>query len=938
MGTWRFRNVTQAQNFDPLLGSVTITNQQPCQLATFDGEVRASEPIAQGDEVAVYYAEDNVTEVKVFAGDVSVLTDAHVEPGGDPALLRFSARDFTARLDDTVLTSKRGTSESATDRIAWIMAQGNDFGIGTSGVASISDTIDPFDYTTLSRREALSQVAGVAAAVFYVDFDKELHFYPYDTVVAADFALATPANPPTSYAYRNFTLDHDVTEQPDVVFVQGDGVARWVPNAPGGTDKARALTASGVTSSTMLQKIGAAELLRSGTEQQSGSLEMFKPGLSSGETVHITNPAHGIDDDFIISSVNIRPFAPNGGDFTDALYGIDFADRLLCIPQIDTTRDTTITKDPTDPSSTPCDECQRRIILTTIDSNISMATGAGGGLHVYDGTVLQRYSCALDPVDENTSAATTLGYIRHEPGTHTALSTGDVGLYGYPPQGPYGEARYDISGSIVPTTVDVTDRRTFWVGAGGSARWVAEVTGGSPTWGVGSGSGYVQGGSAGSSSLAQHLFTLYGTDGVDNPSTGYDDWNGGSLNISTDTTNWPDAADWTNANWSLHARFKVHAKNADTAIWIYNWKGYNSASNASNALYIEPDGGEYSLVDKNGTLDTSTITLTDDTWYELRWIRDGTSSRVRIWQSSLSEPGTWDLTVTRGAVVYSAMGFHHFFSGTTTRIDWDYIDFDTFSEPFTATATSYWDEGAASAKSLQYRSEEDGSLIDTTSLSAAPTSSRRTPDGQHVFVQQGNDTLVRYNRRLELEDTVTISGFFPVQDWNCDDQFTLTRISANVLYRYNDDGTLAWSTDLNAAEGYRFPSLAPSGGNGLQLYTGRSSGSGAFADGYYRVIGYRGGATWTSGESDAMLLVIRRSDGVIEDVRRWGGEPGDHAQAMAMVIHGNTMFIAGAASGSEFEEEALSGTQGFIVRVCLGLTGSDGGTGTTTDLDFGADI
>lgn len=940
MGTWRFHNVTQSANFMPFLGSVTITNQQPCQLATFDGEMYATEPIAEGDEVAVYYADDNVTEVKVFAGDVSVVTDAHEEPGGTPALLRFSARDFTARLDDTILTSKRSVSESATARVNWIMSQGNDFGIGTSGVASISDTIDAFDYTTQSRREALSQVAGVVAAVFYVDFNKELQFYPYDTVISAAFDLVTPASPPTSYGYRNFTMDRDVTDEPDVIFVQGDGVSRWVPNAPGGTDKARAVTASGVKSTAMLEKIGAAELLRTGTEQQSGSLETMTPGLNSGETVHITNPGHSINADFIISSVGIRPFMPNGGDTWNALYSIDFADRLLCIPQIDTTRDTTITKDPTDPGSTPCDECQRRVVLTAIDSAISMTSSAKGNIHLYDGTKLVKYTCSLDIIDSNDSAATTLGYIRHEPGTHTSLSTGDEGLYGDPSQGDYGTTVYDISGDITPVSVDVSDRATFWVttgvggaseldeeftgggstddwGSGLSTRWIGEITSGTPTWGVASGAGWVQGGT-GDTSVALNAYTRHGTVDVDWPDT-YVNNNGGGGGASTDHTGWPTDSAWTQTDWEMEARFRVIDKTADTAIWLLNYKGFGAASANNNSVYIEPDGGEYSIVDKGGGLDSTTITLTDSAWYGIRWQRIGAHARVRIWLYSGAEPSSWDLDVAKGSTVYSDFQLDHVVFDDA-RVEWDYIRF------------FYAADGG-----LEYRSEEDGTLLASATLAVAPESSRRTPDGQHIFVQQGNDSLVRYNRNLELEDTVTVSGFFPVQDWNCDDQFNLERMSGNVLYRYHADGSLAWSTDLNAAEGYRFPSLAPSGGNGLQVYTGRSSGNGAMADGYIRVVGYRGGATWTTGESDAMLLIIRRSDGNVEDVRRWGGLAGDHAQAMAIVAHGSCIYIAGAASGSEFEQLSLSGTQGWVLRAPLGLTGADGGV-AGAGLSIGEDV
>jgi hypothetical protein len=122
--------------------------------------------------------------------------------------------------------------------------------------------------------------------------------------------------------------------------------------------------------------------------------------------------------------------------------------------------------DPTPPPMPDCGECQRRVILlpSGVDTALSMTSSARGNIHVYDGTTLIKYTCALDVIDQNDSASTTLGVIKHEPGTHTSLSTGDEGLYGDPSQGDYGTAVYDISGSITPLAVDVSDRRTFWVG------------------------------------------------------------------------------------------------------------------------------------------------------------------------------------------------------------------------------------------------------------------------------------------------------------------------------------------------------------------------------------------------------------------------------------------------------------------------------------------
>lgn len=220
---------------------------------------------------------------------------------------------------------------------------------------------------------------------------------------------------------------------------------------------------------------------------------------------------------------------------------------------------------------------------------------------------------------------------------------------------------------------------------------------------------------------------------------------------------------------------------------------------------------------------------------------------------------------------------------------------------------------------LQYRSELDGDLISSVSISAQATQMRRTPSGQHVFIGQGTGTLERYDRALTLEDTVTVTGFFPCDDWNVDDAYWLFRIDGNVLKGYDETGSEQWSKDLNALRGYRFPSRALSGGTGQQVFTGRTSGNGAAADDYLRVVGYIGDVDWTTAGTEACLIIVRRSDGRIEAVKRYGGGASDAAQAIAVDRFGDCLYLVGAATGTSFEDETISGLSGWLMRVPAGL-------------------
>ncbi len=79
----------------------------------------------EGDEIKIEYADDNSAYVTVFAGDVSVKTLTQFE--GNTAFFEYQCRDFTARLDDTIITLARNVTEDANDRITWIFSQGEDF-------------------------------------------------------------------------------------------------------------------------------------------------------------------------------------------------------------------------------------------------------------------------------------------------------------------------------------------------------------------------------------------------------------------------------------------------------------------------------------------------------------------------------------------------------------------------------------------------------------------------------------------------------------------------------------------------------------------------------------------------------------------------------------------------------------------------------------------
>jgi hypothetical protein len=223
---------------------------------------------------------------------------------------------------------------------------------------------------------------------------------------------------------------------------------------------------------------------------------------------------------------------------------------------------------------------------------------------------------------------------------------------------------------------------------------------------------------------------------------------------------------------------------------------------------------------------------------------------------------------------------------------------------------------------LQVRDSEDGSLITETSLSSEGTSMRRSASGQFAMVQQGSNTLLRFNRSAVLQDTVTITGFFDPnnKDWAVDDAYYVYKLGSNTLVRYDPSGVQLWSANLNSRHDYRFPSLVTTG-NGNQVVV----------TDFVRVVGYIGEADWDDDPSEAVLLTIAKTTGDTKIIQRFGGDADDSAQAEAVHHHASgCVYIAGAAVGTEFEGESLSGTRGWILRV-----GQDNITDTAGESIYG---
>lgn len=868
MGTWRFHNVTTNADFWPLLDSISVVNQQPCALATFTGRIVGSDDLSEEDEVQVLYAADDITFATIFAGNVSVFTEAHIEPIAEPAVYEFSAQDFTALLDKTGqgTLGNRTVTESITNRVTWIMGQGNDFGITTTGVDSIATLIGPFDYRSMSKQAALAQVAAVAGAVYYVNADKDLQFYLADTVIAAPFELSTPASPPTSYPYRGFRRVKDVTDRADEVVAYNSDLTQFVVRtrvgAPSASLRKRTALATDLVSDTDLAAAADIELERIGTPQQMASLVCWQPGLASGQTVHITNPTHSIDDDFVISEVRATYLDTNpqevGGAGGDAEFTISVSDRLLCIPQITQARSGASTPD--------CNDTSPFLLAlpTDMTSNLSMARGQAG-MHIYAPGVdhLVAVSCAGQLVRENDAVASGfVQYLRHEPSIYTGLLLGDRVLYLDPTLGAYGDVRWALNYNV--EAADVMDVRKAWLALNLPGGWiVTRDTGAEPD---------------------------ISCDGDD------------LLFSATSAETWIELHSPSGGPWAGGADFDMLVSGfmfsafCDAVLSFALGDAGSDAPKVAINISRSPDE-VYITVDGKVTFQTSAdLGLAINTRYNFRWQHKPSLgySRARLWLASGSEPGTWNATRDPSAddpasstdlVVF----IQNNDAGAAIAIRAGNLSFDgTTYDNFARTTTSPdmgGPSGDASTTALQSRSLVDGSLVDSDGLDNGYSHTiRRTPNGQHVFVEGEGTTLFRYSKGCVLEDTITIADWGDGwDDWNVANDYTIYRLKDGHLFAYATDGSLIYDFDLQTDYDYYFASNAQ--GYGQQLVTA--------ADGYIRAAGQKGSNPATS---KGQVLTIDRLSGTVINEHLFEGSAsadGGGGQVIALAQHGVGWWACG---------------------------------------------
>jgi hypothetical protein len=466
MSLWEFENVTRGFTYAPSIQSLGINNQQPCQLATLAARLQ------DVDESYIFANHDKLKSrfagTVIHAGNVSRFTREGT--GQEPRVYILTAQDFTARLKRDVIDAKRDVAETVKQRVLWILSHSTQ-GFTTTGVANITDEVDPLDTRDMDVLEALQQTAGEVGASFFVNFDEDVQFFVDPPGGAAPFAIRSSSSPAWTTAdppIRDLSIPSDSEGQVNAWRVRGDGIAVWRIDQDSIDTYGRiedVIVDTAIKTVRRAQRVGDTALLFSKDPTVSGSVILGQPGLLPMQSVRVdARTRWSVDADFIVESTQISYMS-----LTKMSMAVNFADRFRpcsvrppSLGDLPNANDDGNDGDPTDGGG--CTECQKTVVFLPagMDENLSIQTGRTGNVHVYDGTTLRKYDCGLAYITENTSAPSALGVIYHEPGTHTALTAGDRTLK-VDSDDNYGGVRDQWDDEIDVVSADVTDRKVNWV-------------------------------------------------------------------------------------------------------------------------------------------------------------------------------------------------------------------------------------------------------------------------------------------------------------------------------------------------------------------------------------------------------------------------------------------------------------------------------------------
>lgn len=269
-----------------------------CRLLAEDrlGQERWFNP-ADKAELIIY---DGAT--RIFAGQANIVDGKH---GGPFRAFPIRASDYTVQLEEHIVVdtyTAAGTSDQAliqemfADWCAPIDA--------TVHVQVVRAAMPEMHFHSILIRQAMDNICRKSGGMYYVDFDRRLHYFLADEGVAAPDILSTEPDEVASWPYQLKRRRFDASKLCNNVLVIGNGIEVWREHAASIAHYdfryQDTLQDSNVDAVEEAEYLGDWYLARHAWPNETLKVTCWRPNLRAGQNIRLINSVLGIDQSYSI--------------------------------------------------------------------------------------------------------------------------------------------------------------------------------------------------------------------------------------------------------------------------------------------------------------------------------------------------------------------------------------------------------------------------------------------------------------------------------------------------------------------------------------------------------------------------------------------------------------------------------------------------------------
>jgi len=288
--------------------------------ATFD-VVDEANALSISEKQEVVIADGATT---LFGGYVAEVQKWELGPG---RRFRVACQDYNIILRERLVDDLSNVTPMDDDTFIGVM-----FGLYASEIDSATyvDMIANIEFVrlqTMTLHEAMVKICQISGGRFYVDFDKNLHYFSEESVSAA-FNLSDNPNFSTTYPYNDFRIVEDATTVVDRVLIKCTddeaGEINFLTWYGAGTHDALLELNDATQSVAEAQAQGLIDRYSAARKQY--SLICRQDGLTAGEDIQITNGRWGLSAETLtIRRITMTCLSADGAE---RQYVLELGDQL----------------------------------------------------------------------------------------------------------------------------------------------------------------------------------------------------------------------------------------------------------------------------------------------------------------------------------------------------------------------------------------------------------------------------------------------------------------------------------------------------------------------------------------------------------------------------------------------------------------------------------